>query len=382
MGRQWIDARALRGGLALTTDWQLIGGRLVLDWQHTVFRSEPGLVPDWYWYCAGLTSMHHGLARFRQSKMGSRLASDSSRIGALALHWRLDTGSAVIANLRQSSPICQSGSNPPIPPQYKITPIDMDWVDWRRIKWSTLPTGEENEKLKNSILEQTKMDSAILKKNIETLIETKIDELTTSMKSLENDIKDVGATASQAFDTGTKNELAIAQLNTKIIDLENVNKELSFQVEDGINRNMRANLVFKNISEEVGEDVTAKITAKIINYTGWDTSFIEKSIVRAHRNGPPSNKRRSIVVKFAREDIADTIYQHFIKGLQNSIEPNDHIQCNKQYSKATQDRINLAMIDRRKLLRSKDIIKGHVKYPAKLFVMYTGTTKYVMYDEY
>ena len=119
MDWQWIDARALRGGLALTTDWQLIGGRLVLDWQHTVFRSEPGLVPDWYWYCAGLTSMHHGLARFRQSKMGSRLASDSSRIGALALHWRLDTGSAVMANLRQSSPICQSGGNPLIPRHYK-----------------------------------------------------------------------------------------------------------------------------------------------------------------------------------------------------------------------------------------------------------------------
>ena len=47
--------------------------------------------------------MRHGLARCRQSKMGSRLASDWSRIGALALHWRLDTGLAVIANLRQSS---------------------------------------------------------------------------------------------------------------------------------------------------------------------------------------------------------------------------------------------------------------------------------------
>ena len=116
---RWIGARALRGGLALTTDWQLIGGRLVLDWQHTVFWSEPGLVPYWYWYCAGLTSMHHGLARFRQSKMGSRLASDSSRIGALALHWRLDTGLAVIANLCQSSPICQSGGNPLIPRNYK-----------------------------------------------------------------------------------------------------------------------------------------------------------------------------------------------------------------------------------------------------------------------
>ena len=142
MDWQWIDARALRVGLALTTDWQLIGGRLVLDWQHTVFRSEPGLVPDWYWYCAGLTSMHHGLARFRQSKMGSRLASDSSRIGALALHWRLDTGSAVIANLRQSSPICQSGGNPLIPRLYKKIPIDTDWGDWRRKKWSTLPCGE------------------------------------------------------------------------------------------------------------------------------------------------------------------------------------------------------------------------------------------------
>ena len=117
-----------------------------------MFRSEPGLVPDWYWYCAGLTSMHHGLARFRQSKMGSRLASDSSRIGALALHWRLDTGLAVIANLRKSSPICQSGGNPLIPRHYKqsrltwigviggekigvLYPYDirfLDWQDWRR----------------------------------------------------------------------------------------------------------------------------------------------------------------------------------------------------------------------------------------------------------
>ena len=44
MDWQWSDARALRGGLALTTDWQLIGGRLVLDWQHTVL----GLSLDWY----------------------------------------------------------------------------------------------------------------------------------------------------------------------------------------------------------------------------------------------------------------------------------------------------------------------------------------------
>ena len=152
MDWQWIDARALRGGLALTTDWQLIGGRLVLDWQHTVFWSEPGLVPYWYWYCAGLTSMRHGLARCRQSKMGSRLASDCSRIGTLALHWQLDTGLAVIANLRKSSPICQSGGNPLIPRHYKqsrltwigviggekigvLYPYDirfLDWQDWRR----------------------------------------------------------------------------------------------------------------------------------------------------------------------------------------------------------------------------------------------------------
>ena len=94
--------------------------------------------------------MRHGLARCRQSKMGSRLASDWSRIGALALHWRLDTGLAVIANLCQSSPICQSGGNPLIPRNYKqsrltwigvigggksgvLYPCDIRFLDWQRI---------------------------------------------------------------------------------------------------------------------------------------------------------------------------------------------------------------------------------------------------------
>ena len=118
--KHWISS----AGLA--SNWQQIGARLALYWH----RIGIGLALGWPWigtrlewvgtwsaidcslidiglasdcYCAGLSSMRHGLARCRQSKMGSRLASDWSRIGALALHWRLDTGLAVIANLRQSS---------------------------------------------------------------------------------------------------------------------------------------------------------------------------------------------------------------------------------------------------------------------------------------
>ena len=95
MDWQWIDARALRGGLALTTDWQLIGGRLVL-----VLRRIDLDAP----WIGEISPIQNGLS------IGIGFVLDWHCIG-IAL--------AVIANLRQSSPICQSGGNPLIPRNYK-----------------------------------------------------------------------------------------------------------------------------------------------------------------------------------------------------------------------------------------------------------------------
>ena len=51
MDWQWIDGRALRGGLALTTDWQLIG----MDWRWI----GDGLASNWQQIDAGLAPDRH-----------------------------------------------------------------------------------------------------------------------------------------------------------------------------------------------------------------------------------------------------------------------------------------------------------------------------------
>ena len=160
---------------------------------------------------------------------------------------------------------------------------------------------------------------------------------------------------------------AIYNISTEIVDLKQENTDLKNKIDDIINRNMRANLVFTNVPETEGNhfDSTRQLLVSLIEHNLKEDTY-KGFVVRAHRGKPAVNgKPRVIICKMARDDIADEIDYKFANLGQQRI---NNIHCPKQFSPELQQRGNQAPFERKKLKEKNEISKGYIKYPATLMV--------------
>jgi Fe-S-cluster formation regulator IscX/YfhJ len=240
-----------------------------------------------------------------------------------------------------------------------------------------------------------------------------------NLVTLNNDVRDLKQTANDAYETSDSNVNSIQELQQTINELQTFkhdqekwneelaqrevgykediaalkenNAELVEQLDDSINRGMRGNLVLFGVKETENEKfLTSDLVSHFIyqNVYKEDPSVtligMRNTIVRAHRSKHnPANdnkvKPRPIFVKFARDDYADAILD---KSIKNETYKSTGVKICPQYSRRTQGRRDQALIHRRKLFDNKEIVKGYVDYPAKLFVMYNGERKYTLLKEY
>ena len=176
------------------------------------------------------------------------------------------------------------------------------------------------------------------KEEITSLYEKKI-------KMVEEKITAVHKLAEETIHTAS-NGYVLATQNIKIIsdhisnNDESINAlraelyKLQSNLDDNINRSMRANLIFEGIPEDEAFSSYEETRKVISNFIGSnlniDGKSVSETIVRAHRsNGRPNQNGhpRNIFVKFARDDIALKLHNDFTDIARNN--PNTTYKCNQ-----------------------------------------------------
>ena len=183
------------------------------------------------------------------------------------------------------------------------------------------------------------------------------------------------------------NAAAITQLTTRVKSLEDetvkgdVVKQLSDELDDLRNRNMRNNLVIKGMPESDGpekENTRNIVILHLADLTGENVDELEHIVDRCHRGGKtdPNNRRpRNIYMNLSASRHVD----NFIDAARERRSPYKH---ERQYTKAINDRRNAAMMERKRLKDNKLIVSGYVDYPAKLMVKKPGAKKYTLENEF
>ena len=212
--------------------------------------------------------------------------------------------------------------------------------------------------------------------NIHTQIENLTDRLdklsnisnthTNEIKSIENDV---------ATSVGR-----IELLEKKIEALESKHDDL-------LNRNLRNNLVIKNMSgdEKTWEEtkqVVAKLLAELDGGNPDSAPRYLSSIERAHRQGKKEEgKRRPIFARlFNSEDVKYFVKQARIRRVDDV---RFSIGVDHQYSEPLMERRNAAKIYRRQLIDDKTIVKDFIDFPAKVVGKYPGKDeKYQVLKEF
>ena len=203
---------------------------------------------------------------------------------------------------------------------------------------------------------------ALAKKN-----ESDIAYIQSSLQTLHSTTKELGNNVDSL--TAQKAELAI-----RLATVEYANTELSEQLEEARNRQMRKTLIFKGIDELENEswDDTAELVAeKISSASEGNLSFDDAldSIERAHRSGGSGEgkkDRRDITAAFYDWQTSEKVKNYFMR--KNSKDRSFKVFCEQKYGPTTTARRNIAMKERRSLLNKNEIAKAYVAYPAKLMV--------------
>ena len=163
--------------------------------------------------------------------------------------------------------------------------------------------------------------------------------------------------------------------------------KLEERIEERTNRQLRQTLVFKNIDERGGKEkdwsVTKDVLAETISST-LDISFDSAydMINRCHRSAPNPRKngRRDIYANFFCWEDTESIVKCFRR---NNIEfKHFNINASYKYGPLTTARRGQALLARKDLKAEGKITKGFLKYPAQLFVMYTGEEKYKPHEDF
>ena len=217
--------------------------------------------------------------------------------------------------------------------------------------------------MKMDITEQIRKDTdEILKTELDkfkneyiTVTEEKIEQLTNSLSN---------------------NEILIGKLERKICDLEEI-------VDEQINRNLRNNIIVKDIPEVEDEkwsdtkDIVATSFSNILNIS---KQSVHDGIERAHRGGKKSgHSPRNIYMRlYTSEDVK--YYCDLLRKL--NIRHKTTIKASPQFSKKVTDRRNQAMLERKHLIDKGAIKSGYVEYPATLMVKREGDRSYTIKQKY
>ena len=228
-----------------------------------------------------------------------------------------------------------------------------------------MATLQEIEKLLDAKLENLR---AQITTDIENKLQQKIDE---NARNISGNATSIEGQAQQIETLKEQHKIEVDELTSQL-------KKLTDDLDEQVNRSMRSNIVVKGLPEDPEEDwsvTKSKLCDFLATLSTETPQLIYERIDRAHRGGKRSDdKPRNIYVNFVKSVDANYFVDQFVKSrvkksknnLNNSSSP--QVRIDHQYSKALEDRRNLAMIERRKLLDTKKIAMGHVAYPAKLLV--------------
>ena len=182
-------------------------------------------------------------------------------------------------------------------------------------------------------------------------------------------------------------EKRIEELEGKLRALENVPHEinqLSEEIENRTNRQLRETLVFRNIpKKEGGENYhdTKKLLATTISQNCDGVTYEEalRQIKRAHRESDHRKNeagahvregKRIIYAAFHSWDLCQSIIESFRE--KNINDRNFEITADQKYGPKTNKRRQLAFQLRKQLKANGDITSGFVAFPAKLMVNKPG----------
>jgi hypothetical protein len=183
-----------------------------------------------------------------------------------------------------------------------------------------------------------------------------------------------------------RTELAALQEETQNIRGDLAEQKLVFvqKVEDLTNRSLRKNIVIRGIPEDEDEksweDTKRVVSQAIADATGENTDRYMKIFERIHR-GKKSNDPKNT---FPRPIFAIVHDWNEIDRLSEALRkaPPNNIYVDQQYGPITTYRRNQAFLKRRDLKKSKTIVGGFVKFPAKLFVKYGATSSNVFCEDF
>ena len=231
-------------------------------------------------------------------------------------------------------------------------------------------------------------------------ISERLDGYDTKLNDIERSIQTtderVGELSAQVGNTNDKNRDTFADLTKRVVELEAKLKALAYvpkeleqiteNVENRTNRQLRETLIFKNVPENEGDDEsydeTKELLATIISNNLDDVSYDDafRLIKRCHRERDRSDEedhyrkgKRFIFAAMHSWDLCQTLINKFRqKGIND---PNFSISVEQKYGPLTTRRRQLAWQLRKELKDNGDIESGYVKFPAKLIVNYTGEVR-------
>jgi hypothetical protein len=168
----------------------------------------------------------------------------------------------------------------------------------------------------------------------------------------------------------------INELNKQVIELEE-------KLDDQINRNMRNNLIFKNIPElpnERSEQTKELVQTIMAEKLGIEAEESSRFIARVHRGGNRKETSRPIYIKFDSDRYAEDILRKAITF--NKANRDKFVNVQQQFTKKIQDRRVVALQVRKILLSNKEYERAYIQYPATLKVKKYGEIKYFTHKEF
>ena len=268
---------------------------------------------------------------------------------------------------------------------------------------------ESHAKLRNELKKDITDE---LMKHLEDSINAKLQPVKLDIATIQEDVTNLKKTSSDAYDTSADNLTNLNALKRKVEDLEAFRNEqeklnednaqqrksmkseierLEDYIDDQANRGMRGNIVLRGIREtETEDEPTIDIVSKFLfdHVYLQDQSVtllgVRSSVVRAHRSKfdptrDESKGPRPIFIKMVRDDYADAILRLSIR---NGVYKSTGVKVNQQFTPRLQKRVDEALKMRKEMFKRKEIVAGHVDYPAKLMVKFPNERKYKLVKEF
>ena len=160
------------------------------------------------------------------------------------------------------------------------------------------------------------------------------------------------------------------QHEEKINELQKQLDKQNNELDELTNRTMRTNIVIRGLPEVAKEDTKQQLCEYLATLSREDPQVIHEKIDRAHRTpGPPRDdgKPRNIFANLIYSVDCKYYVNLSSKHCAKNKNSDDTVRVDHQYTKAVLDRRNLAMLERKKILKAKEYATCHLVYPAKLF---------------